>query len=296
MPKKRTVTTFSIDELSPEARTRAIDRIRHEAFDDSDAHMLTEEFEQQLEEKGIDNPKANWSLGYCQGDGVCFKGTIDSVKVIKENKLKEFKPLLPAAQLGLLSGRIHHEGTRSCHWNSMTVDLELRGSVEDLLPRDLLERYRYWEMERRSVFSRWGSERYNVQQRNMQPIRDWERHVEEWKRRDINVKDWSPRDPRFKPPGPKPPIGTEQDPPEPVFPMPEDLAAAIAAKQQDWKTIETLTDKYREWLEEWVKNVSRELEKLGYEEIEYRQSDEAIAEYFRNRDAQFLEDGEEFEA
>lgn len=297
MPKKRVVKTYSIDELGPEAREAAIARRRENAFTHADADTLTDDFQEQLEEKGLQDPKANWSLGYCQGDGVCFKGTVDVAKVVQQNKLSQFKPLVAAEKLNLISAKVHHDDSRYCHWNSMTVELELGGDVPDLLPKDLHEEWSEWWHEHRRIMSRWGHEKWAVNERNMAPIRDWERRLEAWRKSGGTSRDWSPRrSSQFRNPGEKPMPGTEPEPPQPVFPMPEHLQAALAGLDQKWKAIEALMTPFEEWLEQWVKDVSKELEKLGYEEIEYRRSDEAIAERFRNRDAQFLEDGEEFKS
>lgn len=295
MPKKHVVKTYSIDELQPQARKEAIERVRERAFDHDDSEHLTEEFQRLLEEKGFNDPEASWSLGYCQGDGVCFKGMVDVAKVIQQNKLKQFKPLIVAAKLDLISAKVHHDGSRYCHWNSMTVELEFRGDVQDLLPHDLLHEWNEWSFERRSLYSAWGHEKWQVQERNLVPVRDWERRMEAWKKSGRSSRDWSPRQySEFRNPGPKPMPGTEPEPPEPVFPMPEHLAAAIQAVEPKWKEIEALIPQFETWLEQWIKDVSKELEKIGYEEIEYRRSDEAIADSFRERDKQFLEDGEEF--
>lgn len=295
MPKKRVVKTYSIDELNSEAREAAIARRRDNAFDQDDADSLTRLFQELLEEKGFNDPKANWSLGYCQGDGVCFKGNIDVAKVIELNKLKQFKPLVAAAKLDLISARVHHEGSRYCHWNSMTVELELRGDVQDLLPRDLLHEWNDWSYERRRIMASWGHEKWAVHERNMAPVRDWERRQEAWNKSGRSSRDWSPRRySEFRNPGPKPMPGTEPEPPEPVIPIPEHLAAAIRELEPKWKAIEAMIPQFEEWLENWIKDVSKELEKIGYAEIEYRRSDEAIADSFRDNDRQFLEDGEEF--
>lgn len=297
MPKKRVVKTYSIDELGPEARDAAIASRRDNAFDQADADALTKDFQERLEEKGFEDPKANWSLGYCQGDGVCFKGIVDVAKVIQQNKLGQFKPLMAPAKLGLISAKVHHEGSRYCHWNSMTVELELHGDVQDLLPKDLHDEWREWSFERRRIMSAWGHEKWAVHERNMAPVRDWERRIETWRKSGGTSRDWSPRRySEFRNPGPKPMPGTEPEPTEPVFPMPDHLQAAIADLDPKWKAIEALITPFEEWLENWIKGVSKELEKVGYEEIEYRRSDDAIADYFRDRDTQFLEDGEEFDA
>lgn len=77
--------------------------------------------------------------------------------------------------------------------------------------------------------------------------------------------------------------------------MPAHLREAVDQGEARWEAIETLTNEIEEWLIQWVKDVSRELEKIGYAEIEYRQSDESIIESFNANEKQFLEDGEEFE-
>lgn len=54
---------------------------------------------------------------------------------------------------------------------------------------------------------------------------------------------------------------------------------------------ETLIREFQEHIQDHVKKVSRELEKIGYGEIEYRTGDEAIAEFFEANEYEFLEDG-----
>lgn len=293
MPKKRKIFTYTIDELSPEARARAIEKFREHAFDDHDATMLTEEFQTILGEKGILNAKASWSLGYCQGDGVCFTGNVDIPTVIEINKLEEFKPLVEIANRDDLHARILNEGSRYCHWNSMTVEVELNSVPASLLTPAQALAMGEWEYQKAQAIERYRREWFAVKERNLQPVRDYERAMAEWmKHGGATPQDWSPR---FRHPGMKPPMLDEPYPPEPVFPRPPDLQAAFEAAEARWTGIETLANKFQEWLKEWVQGVSRELEKIGYAEIEYRQSDEAIIEFFNGNEWEFLEDGKRWD-
>lgn len=293
MPTKKKIVTYAIDELAPEVQKKVLDSLRYGFFDDADAHALTEEFETILEEKGIAGAKANWSLSSCQGDGVCFTGRVNIPTVIEINKLSpQFDPLVPIYHQDSLSARILNASSRYCHWNSMAVEVELHDDRMELLPRNLVQQLRYYEEEKAVVMERYRQQWYLVKERNLKPIRDYEKLVKDFEKRESKgPHEWSPR---IRHPGYKPVPLTEPYPPEPVYPMPAHLQAAVDEAEVRWKEIETLTNEFQGWLEQWVKDVSRELEKLGYAEIEYRQSDEWIIESFMANDRQFLKDGVEF--
>jgi hypothetical protein len=291
VPKKRKIVTYTIDELSPKARDKAIADFRSDAFDDHDATLLTEEFQHILSEKGINNAKVNWSLGYCHGDGVCFSGNVDIPEVIGMNKLTQFAALEQIARNDELSARIHQKDSRDCHWNSMTVETELREDISSLLTREVQREMEEWEHRKTQAWEQYRREWAAVKERNLAPLREYERLKREWVRKGgAGPHDWSPR---FRDPGPWPPKPlTEPYPPEPVFPRPPHLQGALDQAETRWTEIEILRTGFEKWLEEWVKHVSRELEKIGYAEIEYRQSDEAIIEFFNGNEWEFLEDGE----
>ena len=65
-------------ELSKEAQDFAVENEKNSGtrFDDDNAAFLTEDFQNQLAEKGFEAVKVFWSLGYCQGDGVAFYGRV----------------------------------------------------------------------------------------------------------------------------------------------------------------------------------------------------------------------------
>lgn len=80
-----TVKLYNFSELGKEAQAKAIKDWRNKgyAFGDSDVEMLTDVFRYELESYGFDDDViVEWSLGYCQGDGVAFYGSIDLEKVL----------------------------------------------------------------------------------------------------------------------------------------------------------------------------------------------------------------------
>jgi hypothetical protein len=87
-----TVKLYNFSELGKEAQAKAIKDWRNKgyAFGDSDAVTLTDKFKEELESYGFDDDvKIEWSLGYCQGDGVAFYGSIDLEKILP-NHLGDF--------------------------------------------------------------------------------------------------------------------------------------------------------------------------------------------------------------
>jgi len=203
MPRKFEVELFTFDELSKKAKERAVKDFGDDpenTWDDDDAHMLTELFETDLKDHyGLGNLKAWWSLGYCQGDGVCFEGSVDIPGFIKaEKQEKRFQKIIGLAEEGLLFITIKNRG-RSCHYNSMEIEVDFRGDDESSGPRD-----------------------------------------------------WSPR-------------GGQ-----------------------------SVSD-FEEYLKDRVEEISQEMEKAGYKEIEYHRSNEYIEEILENRDWEYTKSGERWE-
>jgi hypothetical protein len=123
------VYTFS--ELSPAAQKKAIEKWRKIASENFDATMLTENFQQILEEKGLPDKDIRWSLSSSQGDGVAFYGTFDIVEYIKKNKLttkyKDLMKVLPYNFTSQISRRGSHHYD---HYNTMEVDIAGEGDYE----------------------------------------------------------------------------------------------------------------------------------------------------------------------
>ncbi len=139
-------------ELNRQAQDTAIteERERPERFDWNDAAILTEDFKMQLAERGFPNVEVFWSLGYCQGDGVAFYGSVHTEDLKKKDPpARKFIEALEKAG-DVLSIGIAGENNHCHHWNSMTVEVEFE-SEEDCLPprlriarpvlREQLEKY-----------------------------------------------------------------------------------------------------------------------------------------------------------
>lgn len=129
MPKIRQVEVYSFEELSPKAKERAIEKWRqreHETFDNS---LITEQFEQTLQEKGLPTDDIRWSLSSSQGDGVAFYGRFDLKEYLQKNKLSSrftgLKKILDDIGAEVSKrGSSHYD-----HYNTMEIDLDYRGDL-----------------------------------------------------------------------------------------------------------------------------------------------------------------------
>ena len=138
------------DELSDEVKEFAIENEKESGrrFDDDDASFLTEDFQQQLNEKGFESVKVFWSLGYCQGDGVAFYGRVDA------DDLKVKDPLAKKLieKLETVGDEISIEITGANGWyhhrNSMTVEVDFENETdEEDLPARLKIALPIWREE-----------------------------------------------------------------------------------------------------------------------------------------------------
>ncbi len=124
------LTVYTYDELSPKAKEAALSHY-HEMLSAGGDYTdnISEMFKQDLAEVGLTSlaDKCYWSLGYCQGDGVAFYGSIDNDDLAKHNP--EFADML-ARWVGLngddasfwitVDGRYGHYH----HWNTMWVCID----------------------------------------------------------------------------------------------------------------------------------------------------------------------------
>lgn len=132
VPKRPKGLRF-FDELSEEAKDSAIENERNSGrrFDDDDASFLTEDFQNQLVEKGFEAVKVFWSLGYCQGDGVAFYGRVypDDLKAKDVIARKLIERLEKAG--GEFSIEITGANGWYHHRNSMTVEVDFENETDD---------------------------------------------------------------------------------------------------------------------------------------------------------------------
>ncbi|MCY7345868.1 MAG: hypothetical protein LH614_06555 [Pyrinomonadaceae bacterium] len=107
------------------------ERERPERFDWDDAEFLTEDFKMQLAERGFEETKVYWSLGYCQGDGVAFYGRVYPESLMeKDSQTKRLIAALHTAGDSLYI-EITGENGHYHHWNSMTVEIEFESETDD---------------------------------------------------------------------------------------------------------------------------------------------------------------------
>jgi hypothetical protein len=121
------------DELSDEAKEFAVENERNSGrrFDDDDAAFLTEDFQNQLTEKGFEAVKVFWSLSYCQGDGVAFYGRVypDDLKGKDKNAQKLIEKLEKAGEE--FSIEITGAGGWYHYRHSMTVEVDFKNETDD---------------------------------------------------------------------------------------------------------------------------------------------------------------------
>lgn len=108
-----------------------------ERFDWDDAGVLTEDFKMQLAECGFPDVEVFWSLGYCQGDGVAFYGSVYPMDLKeKDPQARKFIEALEKAgdflSIGI-SGRNNHYH----HPNLMTVEVEFECETDEEKPARL---------------------------------------------------------------------------------------------------------------------------------------------------------------
>lgn len=184
------IEAYKFEELSDKAKEKARDWWREaNAGDPHLSDEIEESFKAALEERGLPGMKIYFSLGYCQGDGMCFSGRVDLAAYLETNNLKtEYAGLFDGDGEALFEVNIEKSNSHYSHWNAMSVS--------------------------------WG------------------------------------------------PSGLEYD----------DKA-------------ETLADEFVKHLDEYVKEISRKLEREGYEMIEYENSDEFIDDALTANEYLFTEAG-----
>lgn len=123
------------------------------------SQQLTSYFEKRLTTMGFDGDDltVNYSLGHCQGDGVAFYGSLAVAEIVevckRQNGFYEIVvgslPYLQAVKyyrdLEMMltdyaeTMRISGENGHYHHWNSMTFEVEVPNTFEDMLEEDAAE-------------------------------------------------------------------------------------------------------------------------------------------------------------
>ena len=91
--EKITLNLYNINELSNESKQYAIEQYQ-KTNDYVDLYFFKEDVTEQLKELGWNNIELQYSLGYCQGDGLSFSGKLDLEWFLKNKyskKLSKYK-------------------------------------------------------------------------------------------------------------------------------------------------------------------------------------------------------------
>jgi hypothetical protein len=286
--------SYSIRDLPPDVRKKVLDRWRYDLWDDNDAQFLTETFQEILEERGMASPKVYWSLSSCQGDGVAWEGSLDLEAFFKWvfSGEKLAKPYVRAAKRfvilqDVLSVRVVHE-SRYYHAHSMHLEIETTGSPIDLVPERYREDVRSHAHTRDMVLEEWRIKKGSIEWDRNAPIREWEEKMRDRSRiMKRGPKEWRPNV------GPKPAPLDIPFPAQPEIQMPVRYLRMIERAEVLFNEIDPLINEFEEFLKEWIVDTSRYLEKIGTDEIDYRQTDEYVIEFLENNEYTFDEDGEE---
>lgn len=158
---------YKFNELSDEAKERVQEYFgTHHTEIETD--MLAEDFKYQLEEKHpyFINPKFQWSLSCCQGDGLSFSCEIDKEKFIK----KYFSHLAKFKQEALFNMIYNFYSTgnpgRYCYAHEHDIDFEIEPCYDGKFKRleklllEILEKARNIYLDVCQEFEKQGYEAY----------------------------------------------------------------------------------------------------------------------------------------
>jgi len=130
------IHTYKFHELSETAKTQAIEDYRNEKQDNNNLLFFYEDYcLEELERNGFKGDfKIYYSLGYSQGDGICFEGSFNLLDYLRVNKLlTRFKHIIEDPE-----ATIKQQGSYF-HYNSMDLYLgEFKEGSEEL-EKDLRE-------------------------------------------------------------------------------------------------------------------------------------------------------------
>jgi hypothetical protein len=124
-PRDVTIQVMKFEELNPKVQQKVLDRFREDAFE---PQFITEDFEENLTEWGLQDPKVYWSLSSSQGDGVAFEGSMDPDKFLGGTEFEKYIP-------NIYKISVTHEG-RYYHWNSMKVAVDENDPEQAMPPEE----------------------------------------------------------------------------------------------------------------------------------------------------------------
>lgn len=146
MPKQKTITTYSYDELSPKVKLMLVNQYAEELGDHWD-HPCLEGIEEEAADMGIEEFDLRYSGFWSQGDGLSFTGTLNEdliIKILTEAVSEDFAK----AYGGKIEVNVRRNGLMYVHHNSVECDFyydcdDLEISAEDY--RAIIKRFNDWK-------------------------------------------------------------------------------------------------------------------------------------------------------
>lgn len=145
MPQERFYTTYKFDELTPEVKKLAIEKLYTLNVDHDWWTFAYENWTEQLEKLGYENVEIMFSGFGSQGDGASFTANINTDQYLKKKKLKaKYK------RLGIddIHASVYRDTSRYVHENTIDAEVIYDGDYRDdpkadKLINDLEEQIRY---------------------------------------------------------------------------------------------------------------------------------------------------------
>lgn len=165
----RVYNIYKYDELSDEAK----EKVKQEYLDAQEPQFFSEEVIETLaDEYGITTLEAMYSLGYCQGDGLCLHGHIDFDDLKNKAEMKkvafkgfnisDWKALKEIEDNDTSEITFKHHG-HYCYSNSVDIDIEISYyntdkmyQMKERTVNKLLTNIKNWYFEQCSRFEQWG--------------------------------------------------------------------------------------------------------------------------------------------
>lgn len=143
--KTKTINIYSFEELSQEAQQKAIECFRDCKQNNDDLFMFfDDDVKERLKENGWDDVKLQYSLSYCQGDGLSFSGKLN-LKWFLEN---EYSHKLPKYKINALCEYIY-----SVHSKGNTGHYQYIYASENQI--DYIKNYQD-NIERKYIYKLWN--------------------------------------------------------------------------------------------------------------------------------------------
>lgn len=129
------VKIYKYEELSAEAKEKALEEMREWSYDTFDTELLSEQFIEVAEKEGFMDCEFMWELNYRQGDGVSFVGKVDLKKYLSIDPIlkRDFDWLLHKD----VSFFVKRITSQYAHHNTVEVDYEINDDVTEKQEDDI---------------------------------------------------------------------------------------------------------------------------------------------------------------